>query len=161
MQTNGSLLNLMLPLLLIACIILTLYALVLFIRSITKKSPELRAKAGKIAILPVLYIIGMSIYFVHLTDHDRQMIRQLPGTYVFHVGDSLQFSATLKPGRLFTFQMGADTMSGHWQLIPYSESIRFFDASGKEFTHSTLATDSGRLCLPFNFNGKQIRLYKQ
>lgn len=161
MQSTGNLLNLILPLLLIAAIALTIYAIILFIRSITKKSPALRAKSIKIALIPILYIIGMFFYFLHINEHDRQMRREIPGTYIYNFNDSLQFSAVLNPTSTFTFKMGADTMTGHWKLISNSETIRFFNHAGSEFSHSTLATDSGRICLPFFFNGRQIRFYKK
>jgi len=56
------LLNLLLPLLFIASFILFVYSIVLFINGISKKSKELKRKAIKVGVVPLLYIITILIY---------------------------------------------------------------------------------------------------
>ena len=158
---NGSLINVLLPVLLIAAVALTIYALVLFIRSVLKKSKELRAKSLRIAAIPLLYIVCMLLYFVYINNHDKSITRQLPGTYLYKLSDSIRFQAVIKPNHVYELSAGGDVLTGHWRLVSNTETVLFYDQTGKEFTHSTLASDSGRICLPFFFNKQQIKLVKQ
>src|SRR4051794_17602872 len=98
---QGPLLNFILPVLFIASIGLIIYAIILLIRSFKNRSKQLRLKALKIIIAPLLYItIAFTVFATTNRRFYSKVLPQIPGTYR---ADSGHLAITLRKDRTCTF----------------------------------------------------------
>jgi len=158
----AALINLILPLLFILSIGFLIYAIVLYILSLAKKSRLLRTKSLKISILPLLYIVGILSLFKFLTwNYNRKMIPQVSGTYLYSFNDSTHIIYNLKTDNTFIFQSSDKTINGTWEIATNTYLITFYDQDKHEFTRSVLQITPTNKALVFLNNKDTIRLLKE
>ncbi len=158
----GALINFFLPLFFIASIGLLAYSLVLLIVSLVKKSPSLRKKAFKFAILPLIYVVGMLSLFRFVSwNYNRKMMPKISGTYQYSLNDTFRLTYQLRSDNTYMIKSPALTASGTWAIESNTKLITFYDQDKKELTRSLLKLTSIKPSLLFLNNKDTIELVKQ
>lgn len=148
-MTFGILLNFLLPFLLTISIALLVYALITFIRSRNEHSPSLQRKSFKIAIFPLLYILGVVGPMILIDRNSARKSAQLAadavGIYQYNTSDSLQVSATLRSDKTFYLQDGPTLYTGKWAIYQFSQVITLQDKNQSKPFAATLRLTSGKV----------------
>lgn len=159
---TAALINLILPLLFIVSFGFLIYSIILFIRSLIKKSKSLRIKSFKVAILPLIYIVGMLSLFRFLSwNYNRKMIPKVSGTYQYSFNDTFRLTAVLKKDNTFVLQSPLLDTSGTWKIETNTYFITFYGKGKKELTRTTLKITPTKSSLFFLNNKDTIELVKQ
>jgi uncharacterized membrane protein YeiB len=148
-MTFSILLNFLLPFFLFISIALLLYAVVTFVRSRRTDSKPLRRKSFKIAILPVLYIVGVVIPIIVIDQKNSSGSEQLAtdavGIYQTEATDTVQVNATLRTDRTFYLQDGPTLYTGKWAIYRFSHVITLQDKNQAQPFAATLRVVSGKV----------------
>jgi len=159
---TAALINFIIPLLFIVSFGFLIYAIILFIRSLIKKSRPLRIRSFKIAILPFIYIVGLLSLFRFLSwNYNRKMMPQVSGTYQYSLNDTFRLTTVLRKDNTFSIHSPLIDTSGTWTIETNSYFITFYGKDKKELTRTTLRITPTKSSL-FFLNGKDtIQLVKQ
>lgn len=162
MQWTAALINLILPLLVFVSLGFIIYAIILLIRSWIKKSRLLRIKAFKVAILPIIYIVGMLSLFKYVSwNYNRKMMPKISGTYQYSLNDTFRLTYELRSDNTFLVKSPLMTASGTWAIEPNTYLITFYDQEKKELTRSMLKMTQTKPSLLFLNNKDTIELVKR
>ena len=159
---TAALKNLLLPLLFLVSIGFLLYSIVLFILSFIRKSRQLRLRSFKVAILPLLYIVGTLSLFRFLDwNYNRKMMPKVSGTYQYSLNDTFRLVYELRPNNTFLINSPQLTTSGTWSIGTNTYLITFYDQNKNELTRSLFKLSPNHCSLLFLNNKDTIELVKR
>jgi hypothetical protein len=159
---TAALINLIFPLLFIVSIGVLLYSIGLFVLSLVRKSRPLRTRSFKVAILPLLYIVGTLSLFRFLSwNYNRKMMPKISGRYEYSFNDTFQLVYQLRSDNTYSIKSPRTTASGTWAIATNTYLITFYDQDKKEMTRSQFKSTPTKSALLFLNNKDTIELVKQ
>ena len=159
---TAALINFIFPLLFFVSIGFLLYSIVLFVLSLVRKSRQLRVRSFKVAILPLLYIVGTLSLFRFLSwNYNRKMMPKISGTYQYSFNDTFRLTYELRSDNTFLINSPQMTASGTWAIETNTYLITFYDQNKKELTRSLFELTPDKSALLFLNNKDTIQLVKQ
>ena len=162
------LLNLLLTLLFLGSFVIIIYCIALVF---ARKSKEIRFKALRIAILPVVYIVAVLLYSKYiLVEKKKVIIKELIGKYVYddttYERDSIflkKVQITLASNKTFRYENLAvpdPIINGIWDIDNRTTTIQFTDLKGKIVWEAYKKVIANKPNLIFTSKGQKINFKK-
>jgi hypothetical protein len=144
----------------LASIGLLIYSIVLLVRSVTQKSRQLRTRALRIAIAPLIYIAGFVLMINWANNKNKERIKEVPGIYSYGV-DSTLLTISLTADHQYSFSNSYSSAGGTWKIDSSTFLINFYDATRRPMGQAAWLYSSSGIRMKFLLNGKPTILTKK